>query len=111
MEQLRATICNLERFAIHDGPGIQTLVFFKGCPLRCKWCSSPNTQRHVPELLHNDVRCQTCGLCVKACPLEALYLSDTDRITLDRVLFAVSCRCVSFGPTQARAVLVQQPPG
>lgn len=108
MEQLRATICNLERFAIHDGPGIRTLVFFKGCPLRCKWCSSPHTQRNVPELLHNEVRCQTCGLCVKDCPLEAVYLSETEGITIDRELCDVCGECVSFCPNQAREVIGKQ---
>lgn len=104
MEQLRGTVCNLERFAIHDGPGIRTLVYLKGCPLRCKWCSSPHTQRNVPEVLHNEVRCQTCGRCVEDCPQEAVHLSKTDGIVIDRQRCVACGECAGFCPNQAREV-------
>jgi len=60
-------IFNIERFAIHDGPGIRTLVFLKGCPLRCLWCSNPEGQNLEPEILFDAEKCSECGFCVKAC--------------------------------------------
>ncbi len=107
-EELRGMICGLERFAIHDGPGIRTLVFFKGCPLRCRWCSSPHTQRNVPETLHNDVRCESCGLCVERCHLEAVSLSETDGIVIDREVCDACGECADFCPNQAREVTGKQ---
>ena len=50
-------IFNIQRYSIHDGPGIRTTVFLKGCPLRCAWCSNPESQRPVPEVIHRDSSC------------------------------------------------------
>ena len=63
-------IFNVERFAIHDGPGIRTVVFLKGCPLRCAWCSNPESQRPERELFHSGKKCldgTVCGICAAAC--------------------------------------------
>lgn len=66
MEQ-KLSIMEIERFAIHDGPGIRTVVFLQGCPLRCTWCSNPESQRVQPQLLYMQNKCVGCGLCSKAC--------------------------------------------
>ena len=66
----KGRIFNLERFAVHDGPGIRVLIFFKGCPLKCDWCSNPESQQAVPEIIPNSDRCiktGECDLCLKAC--------------------------------------------
>ncbi len=63
-----AHIFDVQKFSVHDGPGIRTLVFFKGCPLRCRWCANPEGQRHEPELLFLADRCGGCAACVDACP-------------------------------------------
>ena len=57
-------IFDIQRFSTHDGPGIRTVVFFKGCSLRCAWCSNPESQSFVPELLHNPQHCIGCHACL-----------------------------------------------
>jgi pyruvate formate lyase activating enzyme len=68
----RGIITDIQRFSLHDGPGIRTLVFLKGCPLRCPWCCNPETQEADAELLHDDTRCIHCGRCVSACMRAAV---------------------------------------
>jgi pyruvate formate lyase activating enzyme len=60
-------VFDIQRFSVHDGPGIRTNVFLKGCPLRCKWCCNPESQSIRPELRHRGSRCKTCLSCVKNC--------------------------------------------
>jgi len=77
-------IFNTERFAIHDGPGIRTVVFLKGCPLRCLWCSSPEGQKVGPELLFFGDKCIKCGQCSKACLKNAITETKDDELIIDR---------------------------
>jgi len=72
MAEPAAFLTEIERFALHDGPGIRTTVFFKGCPLRCYWCANPETQSPGRELLYDERRCVRCGACEKACPHGAV---------------------------------------
>jgi len=65
-------ICDLQRFSVHDGPGVRTTVFFKGCPLRCRWCQNPETLKFENQLIWSPERCIACGDCAKACPLHAI---------------------------------------
>jgi pyruvate formate lyase activating enzyme len=67
----RLPVTELQRFCMHDGPGVRTVVFFKGCPLRCAWCHNPETQRATPEMLFYESKCIYCGACVSACPTGA----------------------------------------
>jgi pyruvate formate lyase activating enzyme len=71
------TIFRVERFAIHDGPGIRTTVFLKGCPLACAWCHSPESQSPAPEFMPRADRCVRCGACAAACPHDAIRFVDT----------------------------------
>jgi pyruvate formate lyase activating enzyme len=82
-EAIAGNIFDVQRFSIHDGPGIRTVVFFKGCPLHCPWCSNPESQNSTPELLYSRSRCLRCGSCVSVCPEEALALAD-DGVIIER---------------------------
>lgn len=65
-------IINIQRYSIHDGDGIRSTVFFKGCPLSCRWCHNPESQRFAPEILFHADRCTGCGACESACTQGAL---------------------------------------
>jgi pyruvate formate lyase activating enzyme len=77
------TIFDIKRFAIHDGPGVRTTVFFKGCPLGCWFCHNPESQSFEPELMVREGRCTRCGDCVDACTQNAVSLED-DGLRIDR---------------------------
>lgn len=80
-------VFNVQKYSVHDGPGIRTLVFLKGCALRCRWCSNPESQHHHPELAWNAGRCiglSKCGHCIEVCPNGALTPGDDDKPKLDR---------------------------
>ena len=81
-------ITDIQRYSIHDGDGIRTTVFFKGCPLRCAWCHNPETQRFDPEILYNKEKCTGCMRCVSACPEGGFDLLSGQ---------FVSARCTACG--------------
>lgn len=74
-------IFDLRRFSIHDGPGLRTTVFFKGCPLRCQWCHNPESRSPRPERLERQERCLHCGACLVACPEGAISALDGRTVT------------------------------
>lgn len=84
---LKGLIFNIQRYSVHDGPGARTTVFFKGCPLRCLWCSNPESQKICPEIAYNSSKCIKCYRCVDACPNKAIYVKNKeDFITINRKL-------------------------
>jgi pyruvate formate lyase activating enzyme len=101
LEELTGLICNMQKFAIHDGPGIRTLVYMKGCPLACLWCSTPQSQRTTADILHIEVNCRRCGRCAEACPIDAIQFSAETGPDIDRVLCDACGRCVEACPGQA----------
>lgn len=74
--ELAAAIWKIDRFAIHDGPGIRTNIYFKGCPLRCLWCSNPEGQRQRDEIGYSEAKCVHCGSCATVCPKGAIALEN-----------------------------------
>lgn len=96
-------ILNVQGYSIHDGPGIRTTVFFKGCPLRCLWCHNPESQRMVPELEFAAEKCLGCGLCVAACTHGAIRL-EGGRSHTDRARCLGSGACVAACPNGARGL-------
>lgn len=69
-------IVNIQKYSIHDGDGIRTTVFFKGCALRCLWCHNPESQSYEKEAMINIEKCTNCGSCVKRCDHEAISIVD-----------------------------------
>lgn len=101
MEYKTGIVFDIDHFAVHDGPGIRTSVFLKGCPLFCRWCHSPESQRPDPELLFAPSRCGDCLLCTAVCPL-GLHQEDAGRhIFTDRQRCALCGRCAAICPAGA----------
>lgn len=69
---LTGTVFDIQRFSLHDGPGIRTIVFLKGCPLSCKWCSNPESQSIKPVIMYKAADCLHCGRCMTACRKGAI---------------------------------------
>jgi len=90
-------VFDIQRFALHDGPGIRTTVFLKGCPLRCAWCHNPESQSFKPELSFWADKCQNCFSCVAACPTGAQKVVDQTHV-FEHELCDACGRCVPECP-------------
>lgn len=77
-------IFDIQRFCVHDGPGIRTTVFVKGCPLRCQWCHNPESQKKEPSVAYYDAKCITCGACANVCENKCHIFDGTDDPSYDR---------------------------
>lgn len=92
----RGAIYDIQKFCLDDGPGIRTTVFFKGCPLRCKWCANPESQAVKPEIGHHYTLCVECGKCVANCPQQAITIIGGDKkLAIDRKKCKVCGTCVN----------------
>jgi pyruvate formate lyase activating enzyme len=107
---LKGIITHIQRYSIHDGPGIRTVVFFKGCPLTCVWCCNPETQSFKPELEFIKNLCQHCGQCVKICPEHAvnpdLFCPETAKI--DRLKCSMCGKCAAVCPSSALRIVGEE---
>lgn len=99
---MNGIIFDVKRFAVHDGKGLRTTLFLKGCPLHCPWCQNPESISPEPSLWHNVQDCVGCGTCVAVCPEKALTL--TDRIHVDRERCVTCGTCVDACPAAAMTV-------
>jgi pyruvate formate lyase activating enzyme len=78
---IKGLVFDIKKYAIHDGPGIRTTVFFKGCPLKCQWCHNPESWSNHAEHSFRKGRCTGCGQCVEACPRQAISIIDGIAVT------------------------------
>ncbi len=97
-------VFDIQHYAIHDGPGIRTLVFLKGCPLKCLWCCNPESQRFAAELRHTGNRCHGCLACQQACPKLAVEASDGKPCFDREACSSCSAPCVDACPHGALAL-------
>ncbi|MHA1698342.1 MAG: glycyl-radical enzyme activating protein [Promethearchaeota archaeon] len=104
IERLEALIVDIQRFSVHDGPGIRTTIFFKGCPLNCIWCQNPEAINPKPQLGYRPNRCINCKKCSKACP-EKIIKKTPKKIKIEKCLVMTGCRaCVNVCPSGALEV-------
>lgn len=97
-------IFDLKRFSLHDGPGIRTTVFLKGCPLACAWCHNPESQRRDPQIMLRPARCIQCGACVDECAHGAIAWNGAGVIT-DRALCLECGSCTAVCLAEAREMI------
>lgn len=95
----KGIVFNIQKFSIHDGPGIRTTVFLKGCPLRCKWCANPESQLERVQILYDEKKCVQCQTCVHTCPQQAISLKD--KILIDSNKCVGCLQCVHNCPTKS----------
>jgi len=107
---LKGLVFDIQRYSIHDGPGIRTVIFLKGCPLRCQWCSNPESQSGAIELEFRSALCEHCGQCIPACPENAIHPDPF--ITPDEKIDYLRCdlcgECARVCPTGALHLIGQE---
>ena len=87
---MNSTVFNIQKFSLHDGPGIRTVVFLKGCPLTCRWCSNPESQLRKIQILRNNM-CTACGACLSACPQGGISIENGPVFDYDKCTGCQSC--------------------
>ena len=105
LRNVTGTVFNIQHYCIHDGPGIRTNVFVKGCPLRCLWCANPESNLARPQLMTYSAKCTGCGRCTAACGAGAISISEKDgkmAAITDRALCTECFACVPACPHEAR---------
>jgi pyruvate formate lyase activating enzyme len=103
-EVLKGVVFNIQRYSIHDGPGIRTTVFLKGCPLKCFWCQNPESQRIQPEIFLIRSNCTLCGRCFTVCPNGVHRLLEKN-FRIDRSKCIGCGKCVEVCPNEARKLV------
>jgi glycyl-radical enzyme activating protein len=99
MQAPQGLIFDIQRCSLHDGPGIRTTVFFKGCPLRCVWCHNPESVLHTPEIGYRQDRCHRCGACAEVCEQGAHQVTEEQHL-YNRAACIVCEKCVSACPAE-----------
>ena len=100
-------VFDIKKFSLHDGPGIRTTVFLKGCPLVCPWCHNPESQSPDPEVFIRSERCLLCGRCIEVCPEDAISMDENGTVTdFSKCLHCGTC--AYHCPADAREIVGTQ---
>ncbi len=100
----KGLVFNIQHYSLHDGPGIRTIVFLKGCPLRCRWCCNPESQNTFQEISYYEDRCigcDACGACQNACKESAISFFENGKASFDRNKCSNCLECVQECPAEA----------
>lgn len=97
-------ISNIQKFCVYDGPGIRTVIFFMGCPLRCKWCQNPENFCGCPTIMFDETKCVRCYECVGSCPNRAINITSRGSAEPDRSRCKTCGLCTEACRAEARAV-------
>ena len=81
----KGRIFNIQKFSVHDGPGVRDTVFMKGCPLHCIWCSNPESQSSLPQIGWRAKKCIGCGVCAGVCPCGVWTMHNNEEMTFPAV--------------------------
>ena len=101
---MKPLVINFQKCSIHDGPGIRSTVFFKGCPLECVWCHNPESQSYTKEVLYNRERCGACGKCKEICPHDAIYMKE-GCVGLNKDKCELCATCLDYCVNNAREIV------
>jgi pyruvate formate lyase activating enzyme len=104
LKEVRGIVFDIQRYSLHDGPGLRTNVFLKGCGLNCHWCSNPESKQPQPEIAFFDRTCFLCGDCVPVCS-EAAIIIENQQITWDRLKCNQCGRCVEICSSNAFSLI------
>ncbi len=106
ISERKATIFNVQKYNMYDGPGVRTLIFFKGCPLRCKWCANPEGLDRKCQIMFKAGACVNCGACVSVCPVGIHELTGSGEHKVRRDIDCVGCgKCVEACNTKALSLV------
>lgn len=100
-ERISGIVFDIKRYAIHDGPGIRTTIFVKGCPLRCLWCANPESQILQPEIVWFEDKCIECSKCVSKCPADAIKIDEKNRRVIQWNICTLCGECSKVCPAEA----------
>ena len=96
-QHLTGLVFDIQRFSLHNGPGIRTTIFLKGCPLACQWCHNPESQSYKPEIMFWENRCLACGACVDACPEDAIqFVNGFPKTDFSKCTYCAACVDVCY---------------
>ena len=99
--EMAGIVFNIQKFSIHDGPGVRTTVFLKGCPLRCAWCANPESQLPRIQVMYDKQKCHQCQTCVNVCPAHAVTMEEDHLIHVDFSRCKGCLTCVHACPGRA----------
>lgn len=94
---MKGIVSDIKRFAVHDGDGIRTTVFLKGCPLKCVWCHNPESIDFQPQIAYYKHKCVGCGQCVPVCPQDAHSMEEGHRFDAQKCIACGACAKVCLG--------------